>query len=1316
MKQMKSFLYLIAALFIVNLLAIRIYKAQSDTLMQAEKDCLEGRAVLINEHTAADAFSSVLTSRGYVQDDGEASYISHRYIGEIRKGGKRPSGIKGLTDTRFGITLDPAGFVSIANYPGLSYRAEQLAGGGDVDCTKQPISDAAISRKYTIKIREKGKWGLCRDTVYLCVREHYRKIIEKEGKVLDCHSRDSVYAWIPVSGKATIWLPVKESQGMKRHFSLLPYERGFVFGQARGTYNHGHRSFSFIRERAILPLLGKGVLKQMRNDNSVLIRSTREYRDKFMSAIAVFSALWILVYLLMAALDRNRRSKSNLELLAVTALLSGMGLVNLFNLQNPVWGDLYAWSQLEKGVVLGLVLLIVGAFVDWTRLYSFSSRVHLASGGGSTQGLWMAMTAIGIAFVLLLLGDGPGGTHVTLPFLSIQGSPLIRITLIGYLSVVIACRGDLLEAYSKPGKTWKQLLIISTVLLALFFLGVLQFMISDLGPFLVIAITAIFIFSLIVKETVPMIIGTGAFAVVLLVLNKFNQYKILPFAIFVIFAAGWSLYSYNRHGRIKASPIALSLVVLLTIHGGTLFSIIGQERIAERLNGRTEIARHIFDNEVVGGSQIAEGIWAVARGGLWGAPKSGLSSTLPAGHTDLAFESIVENMGVMGGIIVLLSIAVLLYQAFKIAVRNGHRFGFALGSLIGLSFGLETVLIILGSIGTIPITGINLPFCSYGGTSHAIDLFCVGILLSLSRYRDFELECINTRRYASMASSQLRAYLIAAVWAIMTIFYYGVFAREKYLIHPGIFINNSGERIVVENPMIDYTLKRTMRGDILDRNKNILATTGEYGTRIYPYGDDTFFETGDRTRMTLYGTSRKHPAGLLVDYLDASKLSGFSPVIKDTTLTSSQHYSPYLPDFPINKEESKKIEVYPELVPLMISDKKVREWNERKKEREISLTIDADFQIALAKQIENFVQRMNREGKITDLTRVVVVGTDARDGSLLFSSMYPHPNQDILKQRQLLNENVYRDWTPGFKAFCDMDLALAPLAPGSTFKLLSAGAGLMRFSTALAGQEFNQIVFKDEIVDISLGEPTGSVSLQLAIVGSSNVYFEKLVNGYGEMGLYPELAELCYAVGANFGTSTPYVLYPDQAITKEAAYKTQMEEFGRAAAQKFAKYEASGEKHRLIDAEFQPSWGQGEVSMTPLSLCRYVAAVANDGVMMYPRYKDIDSTFVYKQLFSADEARVLQECMKAQAAGRFGDFSTHIGGKTGTPTRTDRTKSNRKSNDALYCFFVDSEGTTSGHPIAVVIRMERVNDYSRLAMRMAREVVLPVLKEGGYII
>ena len=1306
---------LLAAIAIVVILAVRLYIAQAAMLSRGESDCAKGRAVLLNESTSPASIANLLTSRGYISTDEEASFIAHHLIRRIHKEGGRPASIRDLGEESFGLELDSAGFTSIDAFPYLNTRAEQLAGGHGINPDKISASDTANLEKFTVRIQEK-EGGLYQDTVYLCVREHFNEVIEKDGKNVDCHSCDSVYAWIPICGETDIWLPAKDSQGLARYYSLVPVERGFVFGSARGTYQNRRHCFNFVRSRAILPILGKGTLKQMREDNSVLVRSVQEYHDKFVSAFALFATIWILVFLALVSIDKQRDGKSNLELLSFVALLSGIGLVNLFNLQNPLWGELFAWSQLQKGLILGSFLLVIFAFVDWVSLYRLAYRSRLSAGKNGIPGLWMAVSAIVIALLLLLFGHGPGGTRVSLPILSIQGSPFIKMLIIGFMSVVFATRGDLLEAYTKPGKLWKQIIVMSATILVLAILGVLQLMISDLGPFLIITITAIIIFSLYAKETIPMLIGTGIFGTIIFLGNHFIHYTFLPYVVFVVFAVVWVLYCYNRYERVKLSPLVLSLVVLLAFHGGAVLNLIGQADIAERLDGRTKIASNIFDNEVVGGSQVAEGIWAVARGGMFGMPETGLANTLPAGHTDLVFESLVENMGVFGGVIVLISLAFLLYEALKVGIRNGHPFGFVLGSLIALSLGIQAVMIIFGSLGIIPLTGVTFPFISYGGVAMAMDMAAIGILISLSRNKDYELECINTRRFAPMSSGQIWAYLILASISIAAIMNYGVFSRKQYLVMPGKFINNYGNRILLINPLINTVKKQLVLGDILDRNGNVLATTSEDGSRSYPYAEYTLLTVGDLNTKVLWGTVGKHPAGLLAEERYESSLRGYKTHPVNIVIRSSRHYSPYLPDVLLTKEETVSIEDYSALIPMMLSQKEIRKWNARKAGRNIQLTIDAELQTELSKRAALFAQKMRSVGKTNDKTRISIVTMDAAVGSLLSSAMYPLAEQSVLKELARTNTTIYHDGKPGFKAYVDMDLGLVPLAPGSTSKLFSAGAGLIRFSINLAGEAFNQTVYSDEIVDISLGEPTGSVALKRAIVQSSNIYFIKLLHRYGSIGLYPELADLFYAVGAGFGNATPYALYPSQLITSEQTYKIQVEEFGRAAVKKYEEYKKSGKMHRLIDAEYQPAWGQGKVNMTPLALCRYVAACANDGAMMYPRYEVSDSIYVHKQLMSAEEAQILQKCMKAQAEGRFCEISAHIGGKTGTPSRTDRSKGiNGKSNDALYCFFVDAQGTTSGHPISVVIRLERVNDYSKLAIQMAAEVVIPVLQEKGYI-
>lgn len=1310
MNQFKKLPLLLVAIAVVALLAVRIYVAQAPALQRAESDCSSGRFVLLNDKTRPEALAAILVSRGYVGTDEEASFIARHLIGRILEEG-RPESIRGISNDKYGIELDSASFMRIAQCPYLLLRAESLAGGHRIAPDIRPTADAAVSKRYTVKIRN-AEGGTFKDIVYLCVREHYHELVEQDGKIIDCHSADSVYAWIPVTAKTDIDLPIKDSHGQSRFFSVTPVERGYTFGSPRGTYQSG-KVFKFVRNRAVLPIFSRETLKRMREDNSVFMRSSQEYRDKFVSIIALFAAFWILMFLLLAIIDRKRGGNSKMEILSVTALLSGLGVVNLFAVQNPLWGQLLGVSQFQKGFLLGGILLCVCSYVDWTSLFRYSRKAHLATGKGGIQGLWMAIAAIVIS-LLMLFGKSTGGAHLTLPMVPIQGSPIVKALIIGFIAVYFSTKGDLIEAYSRPGKLWKQTVLLISCIVFLFVFGLCNLALSDVGPYLVLTISVIFIFSLAAKETLTMLIWTGVFGALLLLGKQFDNYSILPFVIFALFTAIYSLYSYNRYQMVKLSPVLLCVVLLLAFHGGSLLEAAGLSDIAERVNGRSIISAHIYDNQIVGGSQIAQGIWGLARGGVVGMPDKGLSSTLPAGHTDMVYETLVENLGFLGGIAVLVCILAIIVMGLVIGVRNGTPFAFYLSSLIVLSLGIQTMLIVLGSLGIIPMTGIPLGFISYGSTALAIDMASIGILISLSRNNNYELETLCTRKFESMAKGQIWAFIALASIAIAATFYIAVISRDHYLIKPGKFIDKEGNRVVMLNPLIKATEDELRPGDIIDSKGRVMATTNEDGSRNYPFGDYTLFTLGDINTKILAGSSIRRPVGLNAEKLYESTIRGYSTNPIDLPIKTSKHYSAFLPDVRIDKEEVVRIEDFSSLLPMMKSPKEVHKWNASLEDRKVVLTTDAVLQVSLSKRLEQFVQRMRSQGKTTMRTRGEGVIMDAANGSLLCSSMFPVANQSILAELARTGATVYRDWAPGFQAYTDMDLALTPFAPGSFGKTLVTGAGLVRYSTDLADTDFNQMVYADEIVDVSLGEPTGSVSLRTAIVQSSNVYFIRLLNHYD---LYDELAELYYSVGARWGYSTPYVLFPNMSITDKRSYTARIRQFGDNAVAKFARYEESGIRHRLIDAEYQPSWGQGEVSMSPLSMARYLGAIAMNGEMYYPRYCEADSVKVYRRLMSAEEAHVLQSCMKGQAAGRFGELSAYIGGKTGTPSRTDPSKGRHGStNDAIYGFFIDGGATTAGHPLAIVIRLERVNDYSRLAIQMAKEVVIPVLRENGYLL
>lgn len=130
---------------------------------------------------------------------------------------------------------------------------------------------------------------------------------------------------------------------------------------------------------------------------------------------------------------------------------------------------------------------------------------------------------------------------------------------------------------------------------------------------------------------------------------------------------------------------------------------------------------------------------AIGSGGFWG--KGLLAGTqsrlnfLPEKHTDFIFSVFAEEMGFLGVIVLLTLYLIIILKGLNIAFRASDRFGLfmALGIVASISF--YTVYNIGMAIGILPITGIPLPFLSYGGSALITNFFCVGILLNIEMRR-----------------------------------------------------------------------------------------------------------------------------------------------------------------------------------------------------------------------------------------------------------------------------------------------------------------------------------------------------------------------------------------------------------------------------------------------------------------------------------------------------------------------------------------------------------------------------------------------------
>jgi len=136
------------------------------------------------------------------------------------------------------------------------------------------------------------------------------------------------------------------------------------------------------------------------------------------------------------------------------------------------------------------------------------------------------------------------------------------------------------------------------------------------------------------------------------------------------------------------------------------------------------------------GYHVRQIIIAMQNGGLLGLGFGGSKQKflfLPEPHTDSIFAIIVEELGFLGGFGLISLYALFLYYMYRVVVQMKDRFGFMLGSGIVLFFGFQSLINLAAMTRLAPLTGIPLPFISYGGTSLLISFCFVGIMISLTR-------------------------------------------------------------------------------------------------------------------------------------------------------------------------------------------------------------------------------------------------------------------------------------------------------------------------------------------------------------------------------------------------------------------------------------------------------------------------------------------------------------------------------------------------------------------------------------------------------
>jgi cell division protein FtsW len=210
-------------------------------------------------------------------------------------------------------------------------------------------------------------------------------------------------------------------------------------------------------------------------------------------------------------------------------------------------------------------------------------------------------------------------------------------------------------------------------------------------------------------------------AVILLLLEPDLGTSIVMVGIFV--SAYWAGGGRLRHLILIAGALGLALVAV------TVFEPYRVSRLTAFKNP--------WADPLGSGFQATQSLYGLASGGWFGV---GIGHSiekygwLPEAHTDFIFAIVGEETGLIGTSLVMLGFLVFGIRGYRASLRAPDRFGMALAASITTWVTFEALLNMATVTNTLPITGVPLPFFSYGGTALATTLAAVGILLSIARH------------------------------------------------------------------------------------------------------------------------------------------------------------------------------------------------------------------------------------------------------------------------------------------------------------------------------------------------------------------------------------------------------------------------------------------------------------------------------------------------------------------------------------------------------------------------------------------------------
>lgn len=1301
-KQERLYLGLIAVLLLIAF--FKLFGMLQGRMKDIGQHLKDGTIVNLNAPDPAKSLGTLLT-RGYYLDDPKDIELISSVIAAKQLPGQSFSNIGDLNKRKFNLPADEA-----YAQGGLSFKKRVAVSRALLGFTGEDENrfEQEISRPPAMPaVRD---LGFGRSTIKGTISRQGKAVNGVLVRLSTVLPQDSIQAKSFTAYARTDEAGQYAFNGLPKGkaYEVIPLKPGFEFGKVKGVQELGSsKKLDFTEAVHQIRLLSSKDFNILKNDGALIVRTP----DAFKTAYWCIAGAVLFAFLLLHIVLSVRFPAADQLILPLLFLLTGLSFLTLLSLQDPVRDRFLAIDSLlflyigviGAGIILCFNLKRFNADSGFYRFFIF--RGHSAANGWP----WIALAVILLA-TTLLFGAGPEGSGVKVNLLGIQPSEVVKYIVILFLAGFFTLNEQFISTYSGWKKRWP---FFSFALGAILFTLFLFLLLGDLGPAIVICFTFIVLFSFSRGDFMEMAAFVVLYVLVAWIVDNVWIDALITFGILCLF------HLLKRKSFSESSVMALVVITaFLTIDKIPYLDKIVPGPV-ERLADRKAIWHDAWNNEVYGGDQVANGLWAIASGGVTGqGTGEGFAKTIPEAHTDMILPAIGEEFGWTGISCIFIVFLIYLHRSIIIGRQTGTPFLFYLCAGIGICTFIQFLLIAGGSIGALPLSGVSLPFESYGGSSLVINFVAAGFLLSASSVRGTEVQMkYLTRQQDKNLVPALMAACAAILLLMINVSRYS-FNSSRWVVKPALVADKSGGRMFSYNPRIGILMKKLEAGTIYDRAGLILATSDPLKirkqqqklqdagvphydldsavhkrvSRYYPFEEQLFFWTGDANTGVFNGGIN----GYFAEYEHAAELRGFKmPLTSYTIIASRYQEDNFLPREP--KEMTVLKKDYTALAPLLMSGLDTAEIALfKKRNRDVKLSVDASLQTQLQSALA-------ADQPVRD-NRVSVVVMTSNTGDVLASATYPLPPVKNWEQLTMstADQNKLGNWT----TTADLGFTVAT-QPGSTAKLLTAMAAFNKLGKAAAQQTY--LVKANERIRTRGAEPdeTGQIDMERAIVKSNNVYFIKLAN---QQHLQEHMADLYLKTGMFLHGVGGYY-YGRKTINEEQEQRWmdlwKKTEFSSA-------YDPGNIYRNRATGISGMAWGQGELIATPAAVARLASGIANQGKLVPNRYvlQLSDSTIKEKEavVLAKDpaSATLLKQYMIEQSAGKAGLFGLAVAGKTGTPERIVKKK---KVNDGWYVFFAPN--SAKGYTV-VCIRIESTRGSSD-AVRLAGEKVIPLLVQKGYM-